>query len=263
MIDYKAINKAAWNIRTEKHLGSAFYDVKGWMQHFNSLNEPELALLPEVKGKKLLHLQCHFGQDTLSLAHLGAEVTGVDISDQAIKRAQELSEKSGLPGRFICSDIYELPNVLHDQFDIVFTSYGTIGWLPDMEKWGEVVGHFLKPGGEFLIVEFHPAVWMFDEAFQFIKYSYFKEEPIVETQGTYTEGEPQTEETMVTWNHSLASVVNALLQNGLEILRFEEYDYSCYDCFGGATEKAGKGWRIKGMGSNLPMMYALHARKKA
>ncbi len=261
MNDYLSINRQAWNIRTEKHFDSDFYDVKGFLQHKNSLNEPELALLPDLKGKKVLHLQCHFGQDTLSLAHLGAEVTGVDLSDQAIKRANELAQKTDLPARFICSDVYELPQQLNETFDLIFTSYGVLGWLPDMAKWAETVTHFLRPGGKLLLVEFHPAIWMFSNDFSHVQYSYFKEEPIVETQGTYTEAVAETEETMVTWNHSLASVMNSLLKAGMELTDFQEYNYSCYDCLEN-TVKAEKGWHIKGMEAKLPMMYSVLASKK-
>jgi 2-polyprenyl-3-methyl-5-hydroxy-6-metoxy-1,4-benzoquinol methylase len=112
----------------------------------------ELELLGNVKGLSILHLQCHFGQDSLSLARMGAHVTGIDLSDKAIKTAQELNAELHLNAEFICSDIYDLPQHLNKQFDIVFTSYGTIGWLPDLNKWAQIIHHFLKPEGKFIFV---------------------------------------------------------------------------------------------------------------
>ncbi|WP_370514489.1 class I SAM-dependent methyltransferase [Formosa sp. L2A11] len=132
--DYKAVNKDTWNAKTEAHLVSDFYDVEGFINGNSSLNAIELDLLGDVKGKKILHLQCHFGQDSLSLARLGAHVTGVDLSDVAIKNAKKLANTLELNTTFICCDLYELPNYLDDTFDIVYTSYGTIGWLPDIEQ---------------------------------------------------------------------------------------------------------------------------------
>ena len=147
-MDYIAINKKLWDEKTEHHFQSDFYDVGSFLKGKDSLNTIELELLGELKGKKILHLQCHFGQDTISLARHGAEATGVDLSDKAIEKARELNDKLGTGARFIQSDVYQLHEVLNEQFDIVFTSYGVIGWLPDMTKWAEVIHRFLKPGGK-------------------------------------------------------------------------------------------------------------------
>jgi ubiquinone/menaquinone biosynthesis C-methylase UbiE len=118
----------------------------------------------------------------LGAPSLGAEATGVDLSDAAIAKAKELATQTGLNAQFINSDVYELPQHLQGQFDVVFTSYGTIGWLLDLDKWASVINHFLKPGGKFIIVEFHPVVWMFYGDFSKIAYNYFKDQPIVETE---------------------------------------------------------------------------------
>ena len=165
-IDYKAINKESWNRRTESHYDSDFYDNKNFIKGKNSLNDIELDILGDVSGKSILHLQCHFGQDTISFTRMGAKATGVDLSDKAIEKAKELAEITGSDADFVCSDIYELPNVLEGKFDIVFTSYGTIGWLPNLDKWAKVIKHFIKPGGQFLIADFHPTLWMFDDDFE-------------------------------------------------------------------------------------------------
>ena len=177
--DYIAINRALWDQKTEHHFNSEFYDVEGFLQGRSSLNDIELELLGSVSGKTVLHLQCHFGQDTLSLARLGAHVTGVDLSGAAIAKARELNDTLGLGAQFICCDLYELPGILDNQFDIVFTSYGTIGWLPDINRWAQVVAKYLKPGGQFVFVDFHPVVWMFSNDFSRVQYAYFNGGPIV------------------------------------------------------------------------------------
>ena len=126
--DYLSANKASWNTRTEVHFDSEFYDNDGFVKGNTSLNTIELDLLGDVTGKSILHLQCHFGQDTLSLNRMGAQVTGVDLSDKAIEKANELKEKTGTEAEFICCDVYSLPDHLEKRFDYVYTSYGTIGW---------------------------------------------------------------------------------------------------------------------------------------
>lgn len=161
--NYIEKNRQSWNQRTELHVTSAFYDVPGFINGASSLKDIELQLLGDVTGKTILHLQCHFGQDTLSLARLGATVTGIDLSDKAIEAARELAQKVQQDATFICCDLYDLPNYLDEQFDIVFTTYGTIGWLPDLDKWAKIVSRYLKPGGQFVFVEFHPVAWMFDD----------------------------------------------------------------------------------------------------
>src|SRR5687767_3921500 len=130
--NYIEINRALWNERTRHHVSSAFYDMEGFMAGNTSLKEIELPLLGDVKGKSVLHLQCHFGQDSLSLSRMGAKVTGIDLSEAAIEKAREINKDLGLDAEFIVSDVYETPSKLNKQFDIVFTTYGTIGWLPDM-----------------------------------------------------------------------------------------------------------------------------------
>ena len=177
-MDYVNINKNSWNNRTAIHLESDFYDNKGFINGKNTLNSIELDLLGDISGKSVLHLQCHFGQDTISLSRLGAEAVGVDLSDKAIEAAKALAKQTGVDATFICCDVYDLPNHLDRQFDIVFTSYGTIGWLPDIERWAEIVGRFLKPGGQFVFAEFHPVVWMFDDDFTHVQYKYNNGGPI-------------------------------------------------------------------------------------
>ena len=141
MENYQELNREAWNKRTKVHLESSFYDQEAFLKGASSLNPIELELLGDVRGKSILHLQCHFGQDSISLARLGAKVTGVDLSDQSIAEARKLSEQCHVDVHFIESDVLELNGKLDGQFDVVFTSYGTIGWLPDLEKWAGLLPH--------------------------------------------------------------------------------------------------------------------------
>ena len=257
---YFDTNRQLWNEKTAHHTASAFYDMEGWLAGATSLKHPELELLGDVQGKSILHLQCHFGQDSLSLARMGARVTGTDISDSAINYAAQLNEQLVLDARFIEADTYSVPDKLQQQFDIVFTTYGVIGWLPDMQRWADVVARMLKPGGRLVFVEFHPAVWMFDNQFTHVQYSYFNRGPIIETlQGTYADRDADIQMKEIGWNHALSDVLQSLINAGLEITVFKEYDYSVYNCFSNTIETAPGQWQIKGMESKLPMMYALEA----
>ena len=260
--NYIEINKQSWNNRTESHVNSEFYDMKGFLSGQNSLNEIELLLLGNIKGKSILHLQCHFGQDSISLSRLGAEVTGVDFSDKAISFAKQISTDTKSNTTFICCNIYDLPNYLDEEFDIVFTSYGTIGWLPDLNKWAGIVSKFLKPTGQFIFVEFHPVVWLFDDEFKKIAYNYFNTEAIVETEeGTYADKSAPISQEYVMWNHPLSDVISSLLDNKLQLNTFQEYNYSPYNCFNNTEEIESKKFRIKHLDAKIPMVYSLSAKK--
>ena len=261
--NYIAANKALWNNKTEVHYDSDFYNVPNFIDGESSLKNIELELLGDISGLKVLHLQCHFGQDTISLERLGASVTGVDLSDKAISKAIELAKTCDSNPQFICCDLYDLPQHLEDEFDIVFTSYGTIGWLPDMDRWAAIISQFLKPGGRFIFAEFHPAVWMFDDNFQSIAYRYFNSGAIVETEvGTYADRDSKDEHEYVCWNHSISEVVNALIKSKLNILQLNEYDYSPYDCFNETVKVGDSQFRILHLGDKIPMVYAIEAIKK-
>ncbi|MGB5229529.1 MAG: class I SAM-dependent methyltransferase [Eudoraea sp.] len=261
--DYLKINQDSWNRKTDTHMESDFYNVKEFLEGKTTLKNIELNLLDDLKGKSILHLQCHFGLDTLSLARMGGTVTGVDLSDQAIHRARELAKKTNLDAKFINCDLYDLPNHLNEEFDIVYTTYGTIGWLPDIDKWGQIVSDFLKPGGKLIFVEFHPVVWMFDNEFSKVEYNYFNSGPIEETEtGTYANRDANLTLKYVMWNHSIGEVITSLLNNGLELTSLEEYDYSPYNCFKLIIEPEPGKYRIKHLGNKIPMVYSIEARKK-
>jgi len=257
MIDYISINKESWNKKTKVHIESKFYDVEAFKNGKSSLNSIELEQVGSVTGKKLLHLQCHFGQDTLSWARMGATVTGVDLSTEAIAQAKKLSEQLCLNATFIASDIYQFGEVNREKYDVVFTSYGVLCWLPDLSLWAKLIADSLEVGGEFHMVEFHP----FNDLLS--GYSYLpSNEPDIESEGTYTENCDGTETTVVTWPHSLSEVINALISAGLTIEYCNEFAFSPYKCFDGLEYVDGKGYQLLHKGAQVPLLYALKACKK-
>ncbi len=261
--NYIEINRHSWNNRIDTHLESDFYDLDGFLKGKTSLNDIELNLLGDIKGKTILHLQCHFGQDSISLSRLGADVTGVDLSDKAIESARQIAKETNSDTKFICCDIYELPNYLNEKFDIVFTSYGTIGWLPNLDKWAKIISEFLKPNGQFVFVEFHPVVWMFDDEFDKVGYRYFNSGAIVETEnGTYADTKANITQTYVMWNHSMSEVLNSLISNNIEIHSLDEFDYSPYNCFKKTIEFEPKKFRIEHLNDKIPMVYSIKATRK-
>lgn len=263
MNNYKEINRQAWNIKTAIHIDSDFYDNDSFLKGRNTLNSIELDMLGDIHGKSILHLQCHFGQDSISLARMGAEVTAVDLSEKAIENARIFSKQLGFDVNFICSDIYDLPEILDQKFDIVFTSYGVIGWLPDLDSWAQLISSYLKPHGKFVFVEFHPLVWIFDEDFRKIAYDYFDTGEIIETfAGTYADRNADISYSEISWNHPLSDVLNSLIGVGIEIKKFDEFDYSPYPCFKNIVEFAKGKYRISHLEHNIPMVYSLLGEKK-
>ena len=257
-----ALNRALWNARTVHHVGSKFYDVEAFLAGKNSLSAKELDLVGDVAGKSVLHLQCHFGQDTLSLARMGANVTGLDLADVAIAEARKLALRAGLNADFIEANVLEYQPALKERFDIVFTSYGVLGWLPELGRWAENIARYLKPGGKLVLVEFHPAVWMFNNAFTEVAYSYFNREVIEETEmATYADGTAEINLKSHGWNHAIGETMTALLDAGLRIERFEELDGSPHDCFQKTVKGADGLYRIAGLEGKLPMVYAVVASR--
>ena len=257
-----AANQALWNALTDVNFRSKMYDIDTFVNGRNSLTRSELELIGDVKGRTLLHLQCHFGQDTLSLARMGAQVTGLDLSDRAIEKARELACRCGLQAEWIQGNVLDPQPQLEGKYDIVFSSYGTIGWLPELTPWAGNIARYLKPGGRFIFVEFHPVIWMFDNEFRSITCSYFNKEAIVEIQkGSYADRDAPIEMPAHGWNHSLADVIGPLLSEGLSIEHFSELDGSPHDCFSNAIKGEDGLYRIKGMEGKLPMVYRLVARK--
>lgn len=262
MDDYLKANKKWWNKATSVHLNSKFYDVKGFKKGKTALNFVELEEIGNVKGKNLLHLQCHFGMGTISWAREGTIATGVDLSDKSIKLAKKLSQEVGVPANFICSDIYSLPDVLNEKFDIVFTSYGVLGWLPDLKKWAKVINHFLKPGGIFYIVEIHPLTGIFGKNLK-IGSSYFQKEPFIEESWKdYADNTVDIKNKAYEWNHTLSDVVNSLLEEGLKIKFLNEFPFTVYEQFPGLMEQNPDGiFKFKDKNVQIPLLFSLKAIK--
>ncbi len=261
-MDYITTNKALWNARVAHHVSSDFYDVAGFLAGANTLTEIERPLLGDVRGKHIVHLQCHFGLDTLSLARMGARVTGIDFSAEAIKKATELAEQIDAEATFIQCDVYDAPTLIADKADVVFTTFGVLGWLPDMQRWAETVVACMKPGGMLILAEFHPVVWMFDNNLEKVAYSYFMGDPIIEMeQGTYTDSGAPISLPSVGWNHSIGEVYGALRAAGMNITFLQEYDFSPYPALAGSVLVSDGRWAIKGKEGLLPLVYALTAVK--
>lgn len=251
------INKALWNKKTDLHIQSEFYDQSSFIEGRNSLHAIELDILGNIDGLNVLHLQCHFGQDTMSLSRMGANATGVDLSDVSIANAQSIAADLGLSTQFICCNVYDIDQHLTDQYDIIFASYGTIGWLPDMHRYFSLVKQFLKSGGRFILVEFHPFMWIWDEHFSHIEYSYFNREPIItETESSYTDKSEHETHKEVGWNHDFGELFQAIKTSELQVSDFNEYDFSPYECFNNMVEIDG-GFQLKGWEGKIPMLYSL------
>lgn len=256
--NYLQINKQTWNNKVAIHISSDFYKQEKFITGKNSLPQTDLEALGDVAGKRILHLQCHFGQDSLSLSRLGAKVTGIDFSEEAITKAKVLNDTLGLDAEFICCDVYETLQHITEKYDIVYTSYGTIGWLPDLNKWASVIASALKPKGKLVFFEFHPVVWMYDTDFNEVFYNYFKSEPIYEEEtGTYADRYTEIEYQTITWNHSLSEVFQSLLKQNINIQYFQEFDYSHYNCFSHTEEFEPGKFRIQKFGNKIPMMYGI------
>jgi len=261
---YYETNRRRWDELVNIHAKSDEYDLDGFLAGKNSLHGVELEALGDVEGKSLLHLQCHFGLDTLSWARLGAKVTGVDFSESAIELAKQIAARIGVEAEFICSNVYDLPEVHEGEYDIVFTSVGVLCWLQDIRGWGRIVARFLKPGGVFLLVESHPLMWVLDDEFEGlrIKYSYWhSDEPLSwEQDGTYAdEGAKVTNKKSFEWQHTVGDVLNSLIKAGLRIKEVKEYPHLPWKYVESAEMGLDGYWRIPG--DRLPQMWSVEAVK--
>jgi SAM-dependent methyltransferase len=260
--NYFETNRKTWNQKVKVHAQSEMYALDDFKAGASSLKSYELQALGNVQGKSLLHLQCHFGQDTLSWARMGAKCTGVDLSDEGIRLAQNLNRELGLDAQFVRCNVLETSVFVKEQFDIVFTSYGVIGWLPDLQPWGQMIFDRLKPGGTFYMVEFHPILWMFDYQNHppKLKYHYSQDEVIYEEyQGTYADENSQMMSKEYGWNHGLGEVVSALGAAGLQVQFLREHDESPYNVFPDLLETENGMFKMKEQ--LFPMIFEIKAIK--
>ena len=268
--DWRERNQANWNERVAVHVDSAFYDVQGWLAGRDSLQPFELEEVGDVTGKQLVHLQCHFGMDTLSWARHGAKVTGLDFSQPAIDAASALAKRASVPARFVCSDVYSAPDALGDTYDIVYTSHGVLGWLPDLDRWAAVVAALLKPGGLLYLSEFHPISWCiaddgprrFGES---VEHDYFAAEPLhIEESGTYADRDaPTTHNRTVEFQHTLGSIVSAVCGQGLRVAWLRERRETLFPQFPWlvADPTQHSVYRQPEGQPQVPLMFSLRAHK--
>ncbi|WP_452228583.1 class I SAM-dependent methyltransferase [Lacinutrix sp. MEBiC02404] len=260
--DYFKANKVTWNDKVKVHSKSDMYNMQAFKDGKSSLMSYETKALGDVSSKSLLHLQCHFGQDTLSWSRLGATCVGVDLSDGGIALAQELNKELQLDAKFVCCNVLDTSEYVKETFDIVFTSYGVIGWLPDLKPWGKMIAEKLNKGGTFYMVEFHPIVWMFDylEEKPIMKYGYMQDEVIYEEyEGTYANQESKMVTKEYGWNHGLSEVINALTEAGLQIEYLKEHDEAPYDVLPG-LEKTKSGMYVT-KDKLYPLIFEIKATK--
>jgi SAM-dependent methyltransferase len=264
MEDWLKANRDKWNSVVDVHARAPSYNLDGFRRGDNVLFSLELGEVGDVRGKSLLHLQCHFGLDTMSWARLGATVTGLDISDRAIDLARKLSAELSIPAKFVLGNIYDAPSLIDGRFDVVFQSYGAICWLPDMRRWAEVIAHFVKPGGFFYIADLHPFASIFAAGSEVSELrmdaSYFRQDAIIDEPGPdYADPNHFVEHRPYEWIHSVASIVNSLIDAGLTIEFFHEHRDCVWKIFPYAKQRAGGTWHVEG--DPIPLIFSLRARK--
>lgn len=271
--DYRALNKASWDERAPAHAASPGYRLDAFRTDPAYLSDVvtfDLPLLGDVSGLRGVHLQCHIGTDTISLARLGARMTGLDFSPAAVAQATALSEELGAGVDFVEADVYDAADVLpRGEFDLVFTGIGALCWIPSVTRWAEVVQQLLKPGGRLFIREGHPVLWALadplPEGRLELEHPYVERpEPMVwDEGGTYVETDVEfTHNTTLEWNHGLGEILTALLDQGLVVETFVEHDSVPWDAFPGFTEELPGGeFRLRDRPWRLPHSYTISARK--
>lgn len=264
--EYLAVNRAMWDERVPIHVESEFYDVAGFRAGGQTLRDFELAEMGDVAGKTLVHLQCHFGLDTLSWARRGAKVTGLDFSQPAVDAASKLAEEVGIDARFVAADVYDAAEALGDTYDIVYTGLGALVWLPDLKRWSEVVTSLLKPGGVLYLAEFHPVGNMLDDAEgTTVAYDYFNADPVVwDEPGTYAQLDAATKRNRsIEFEHGLGEVVTAITTAGLRVEFLHEHDFTLFPRFASlevSKESFGLAYRFAAGRPRVPLMYSLRAK---
>ena len=259
------MNRLGWNQRVPIHAASREYNVEGFKSGRSSLMSIELEEVGGVSGASLLHLQCHFGLDTMSWSRLGAKATGVDFAEDAVELARRLAAELGLDTRFVLSNIYDLPGVLEEpgSFDVVFTSYGALVWLPDLAEWARVAAHFLKPGGSFHVIDRHPASCIFDdESHELrVRYPYFGNGAMESGPGPSYAGDGVITTPSYEWTHPLSEVVNSLTQAGLVIDFLHEFPFICYRARPAMEQGEDGWWRLPHHNDSIPWLFSIKAHK--
>ncbi len=268
---YLEANRQIWNAWTPYHVDSGFYDAEGFkkgQRRGRAGNDAlEIEAVGDVAGKSLLHLQCHFGLDTLSWARRGATVTGADFAEEAIKTARAMAAELGIQATFVHSDVYDLPKCLDGEFDIVFASHGVLCWLPDLEAWAQVIARFLRPGGVFHLIEAHPFACIFDDTRSDgelrPRYPYFHEtEPTrSEGNGSYAAPNAPIRSVSYQWAHSMGEIITSLVRAGLRIESLNEYPFVGWAMFPWMNKRPDGLWELPPEQRSIPLMFAIKASK--
>jgi len=271
--DYAAVNRANWDERVPAHAASPDYSVDEFIADPEFLSEVvrfDLPLLGDISGQRGVHLQCHIGTDTISLARLGASMTGVDFSGPAVRQARALAGQTGADATFVESDVYEAAEAVgHGGFDFVFTGIGALCWLPSVSRWAQVVADLLRPGGRLFIREGHPMLWTLqdgrDDDLLVVEYPYFeRDEPMIfDEGGTYVATDAVFEHNVThEWNHGMGEIVTALIGAGMAITGLTEHDSVPWEALPGQMEQIGRGeWRLTNRPWRLAHSYTLQAVK--
>jgi len=266
---YFAANRARWDEVVEIHAASDFYGVDRFLAGESTLLGLDLEEVGEVAGKSLLHLQCHFGMDTLSWAREGATVTGLDFSSEAVATARDLAKRAGLEATFVESNVYDAPEVIDGQFDIVYVNLGAICWLPDIREWARVASGFVKPGGFLYLRDAHPAAMTLDldvsDQSLVMRYPYFETESPLRWDDVEDYADERAElknPVFYEWNHGLGEIVNAVIATGLRLEFLNEQDWSVYRATPWMEETERGIYRLPVRDrQNIPLMFSLRASR--
>jgi SAM-dependent methyltransferase len=271
--DYLAVNRANWDERAPAHARSRDYGVNRFVEDPMFLSEVvrfDLPRLGDLTGLRGVHLQCHIGTDTVSLARLGARMTGLDFSSAALSEARALAARLGADVDFVEAELYSALDVLGPEaYDLVFTGVGALCWLPDIRRWAQVVAGLLRPGGRLFIREGHPMLWSLDETrtdeLLVVNYPYYETvEPLVTDEGgTYVDTDVEFTHTVShSWNHGLGEIITALLDEGFRLTGLEEHDSVPWDALPGAMRPDASGeYRLVDRPDRLAASYTLQAVK--
>jgi len=263
-----AVNRRMWDESVPLHVASRDYDVPSFEKGALTLPPLEISEIGPVRGRTLLHLQCHFGMDTLSWARRGARVTGVDFSGAAVDAARNLAARCGIPGRFVESNVYDLPRHLRGEFDLVYTGKGALCWLPDLDRWARVVARFLRPGGRLYVVEDHPVAELFANGPNVhrleLQVPYFRAQPLRdESQGTYAAPEARLKNALsYAWVHPISQTLGALISAGLELEQVHEFPFTYWKRFPFLRRGRDGFWHLPGPRGSLPLMWSVRARRR-
>lgn len=274
MTDHLEINRRHWDERAPAHFRSPDYGVARFQSDPHYLSRVvrfDLPRLGDLSGLDVVHLQCHIGTDTVSLARLGARATGLDFSESSIAHARDLSRTSGTPAEFVVGDVHDAARILGEhRFDVVFTGIGALCWLPDIAAWSGVVADLLRPGGQLFLREGHPMLWALDESVTdrvVVGYPYFEtSEPLLfDEPGTYVSVDTElAETTSASWNHALGETVTALLDRNFTITGLQEHDSVPWDALPGQMARDEHGeYRLQDHPERLAASYTLQAQLRA